>query len=207
MAKLFNRAKVNTATVGTGTITLGAAVSAAFCTFAEAGVANGDKVTYIIEDGTNFEIGVGTYTSAGTTLSRDTVRLSKISGVAGTSKINLSGAAIVYIAPSKEDISEVIQTLTPAATIAWDMLNSRMAQVTLTASGLTFGAPTNMLPGSAILFVKQDGTGGRTVSWNAVFKWPGGVAPTLSTAPNATEVFSFVLDGTSLFGSYMMGLA
>src|SRR5262249_16471315 len=101
MAKLFNRAKVNTATVGTGTITLGAAVSAAFCTFAEAGVANGDKVTYIIEDGTNFEIGVGTYTSAGTTLSRDTVRLSKISGVAGTSKISLSGAAIVYIAPSK----------------------------------------------------------------------------------------------------------
>lgn len=206
MAKLFNRARVNTSTVGAGTITLGAAFSNAFCTFAEAGVANGDIVTYVIEDGADFEIGIGTYTSVGPTLSRDTVRLSKIGGTAGASKINLSGSAVVYIAPSQEDITEVIQTLTDGVTINWSMANSRMAQVTL-GGNRTMAAPTNMLPGSAILFVKQDATGGRTLTWNSAFKWPGGVAPALSSAANAVDVFSFVLDGTNLYGTYMMGLA
>lgn len=206
MAKLFNRAKVNTASTGAGTMTLGAAFSNAFCTFAEAGVANGDVVTYVIEDGNDFEIGVGTYSSAGTTLSRDTVRLSKIAGIAGTGKITLSGSATVYLSPSKEDLTEDVQALTDGVTINWSMLNSRLATVTL-AGNRTVSAPTNMVPGSAILFVKQDASGSRTLSWNAVFKWPGGVAPTLSTAANATDVFSFMLDGTNLYGTYMMGLA
>jgi len=206
MPKLFNRAKVNTATTGTGTVTLGAAFSNAFCTFAESGVANGDIVTYVIEDANDFEIGIGTYTSVGTTLSRDTVRLSKIAGAAGTSKINLSGTALVYLSPSKEDMTESNQTLTDGVTINWSMVNSRLATVTL-GGNRTMAAPTNMLPGSAILLVKQDATGGRTLTWNAVFKWPGGVAPTLSAAANATDVFSFVLDGTNLYGTYMNGLA
>jgi hypothetical protein len=206
MPKLFNRAKVNTATTGAGTMALGAAFTNAFCTFAEAGVINNDIVTYVIEDGNDFEIGIGTYTAAGTTLSRDTVRLSKIAGTAGTSKINLSGTAAVYLSPSKEDLSESNQTLTDGATINWSMANSRLATVTL-GGNRTLSAPTNMLPGSAILFVRQDATGSRTLTWNSVFKWPGGVAPSLSTAANATDVFSFVLDGTNLYGTYMNGLA
>lgn len=104
MTKLFNRVKVNTATAGTGTITLGSAYSNAFCTFAEAGVANADVVAYVIEDGTDFEVGIGTYTSAGTTLSRDTVRLSKIAGTAGTTKLTLSGSAVVHLDAAKEDL-------------------------------------------------------------------------------------------------------
>lgn len=107
MAKFFNRAKVNSATTGTGTLTLGAAVSSAFCTFAEAGAADGDAVAYVIEDGNDFEIGVGTYTASGTTLSRTTVRLSKISGTSGTTKINCSGAQVVYLSPAKEDLISV----------------------------------------------------------------------------------------------------
>lgn len=207
MPKVFNRVKMTVSgTPGTGTITLGTAVSNAFCTFAEAGVSNGDKVTYVIEDGTDFEIGAGTYTTSGTTLSRDTVRISKIGGTVGTSKLNLTSAAIVFIAPGKEDVQEVVQTLTDGATISWDMLNSRMATVTL-AGNRTVAAPTNMLPGSALLFVRQDATGSRTLTWNSVFKWPGGVAPALSTAANAVDVFSFVLDGTNLYGTYMNALA
>jgi hypothetical protein len=103
-ALLANRVKVNTATTGTGTVTLGAASSNAFCTFAEAGIANGNVVSYLIEEGTDFEIGRGTYTSAGTTLSRDTVLLSKIGGTAGTSKMNLGGVAVVSITAPKEDL-------------------------------------------------------------------------------------------------------
>lgn len=107
MAKLFNRARMTTATVGTGTIALGAAVSNAFLTFAESGVANGDVVAYVIEDGADFESGIGTYTTAGTTLSRTTVRVSKIAGAAGTAKINLSGTATVFLSPAKEDLLSI----------------------------------------------------------------------------------------------------
>lgn len=104
MTTLYNRARVNTATAGTGTMTLGAATSNAFFTFAEAGVPDATVVSYVIEDGSDVEIGSGTYTVAGTTLSRTTVTASKIAGVAGTTKLTLSGSAIVYIDALARDI-------------------------------------------------------------------------------------------------------
>jgi hypothetical protein len=95
---------MTTATAGTGTITLGSAV-AGYLTFAEAGVANADTVSYVIIDGNDFEIGTGTYTSSGTTMSRDTVIVSKIGGVAGTTKITLSGTAEVFLSPNEADLA------------------------------------------------------------------------------------------------------
>jgi hypothetical protein len=96
MAALLNRARMTTATTGTGTVTLGSAVTG-YASFAEAGAVNATVYSYCIEDGDDFEIGVGTYTSSGTTFSRDTVTLSKIGGTSGTSKINLSGTAEIFI--------------------------------------------------------------------------------------------------------------
>jgi hypothetical protein len=89
---------MTTATTGTGTITLGSAVSG-YLTFALAGVTNGTVVSYGIKDGANSEVGTGTYTSSGTTLSR-TVTVSTNSN----SAINLSGTAEVYITARAEDI-------------------------------------------------------------------------------------------------------
>jgi len=85
-------------------MTLGSASSNAFTTFAEAGVADAATVTYCIEDGTDFEIGTGVYTSSGTTLTRATVLISKIAGTSGTTKINLSGGATVRVIYAKEDV-------------------------------------------------------------------------------------------------------
>lgn len=111
MAKFYDRAWMSTATAGTGTLTLGTARTGYF-TFAEAGVANGDTVSYVIEDGDDFEIGTGVYTSAGTTLTRASVTASKIAGVAGTSKINLSGNANVFITARKADLLSVSESQT-----------------------------------------------------------------------------------------------
>ncbi len=102
MPLLTNRAKVATSTTGTGTITLGT-VSDGYQTFANSGVSDGDVVRYVIEDGNDWEIGTGTYTSSGTTLSR-TVEESSNSG----SAINLTGNAVVFIGASSRDFSRMM---------------------------------------------------------------------------------------------------
>lgn len=104
MSVALNRARMTTSTTGTGTVTLGSA-TVGHATFAEAGAVDATQYSYCIEDGNDFEIGYGTYTSSGTTFSRDTVVLSKISGTAGTSKINLSGSAEIFITALGEDIA------------------------------------------------------------------------------------------------------
>jgi len=101
MAKLFNRAKMNTATTGAGTVTLVTAETG-FQTFADAGVANSDVVQYVIEDGSSWEIGTGTYSSSGTTLTRSP---SESSG--GGSALSLSGSAKVSITVIADDFKRL----------------------------------------------------------------------------------------------------
>ena len=102
MAKLFNRARMTVTSTGTGTLTLGTNVSL-YQTFASAGVSNGDVVSYTIEDGLNWEIGTGTYTSSGTTLSR-TVTQSFNGTTYGTSAISVTSAAQVFVTALAVDL-------------------------------------------------------------------------------------------------------
>ena len=62
----------------------------------------------------------------------------------------------------------------------------------------TFTATTN--PCNILLMLVQDGTGSRTATWPATVKWPGGTAPTLTTAANAIDIIGFYFDGTNYFG-------
>lgn len=74
-----DRVKETTTTVGTGTYTLAGAASG-YQSFSVVG--NGNTTTYAVTDGTNWEVGIGTYTSSGTTLSRDTILESSNAGSA-----------------------------------------------------------------------------------------------------------------------------
>jgi len=65
-----DRVKETTTTTGTGTLTLAGALNG-FDAFSEIG--DGNNTYYACTDGTDFEVGIGTYTLSGTTLSRDTV--------------------------------------------------------------------------------------------------------------------------------------
>lgn len=94
------------------------------------------------------------------------------------------------------------QILTDGATINWDTSLGSVATVTLGGNRI-IAAPTNLKIGSYILHIIQDGSGNRTVTWNSVFKWPAGVAPVLTTTGNRRDLFSFVCDGTNLYGSYL----
>ena len=63
------------------------------------------------------------------------------------------------------------------------------------------GAPSNLVSGFTFILVVQLSCGGsNALTYNAVYKWPGGTAPTLSTANNAIDILTFVSDGTNMYG-------
>lgn len=88
-------------------------------------------------------------------------------------------------------------TLTYGATINWDLEGINKSYVELTGDA-TLAAPTNMEDKVYILTIEQDATGSRTLSYNSVYKFPGGVAPTLSTDANARDKLTCDCNGTIL---------
>jgi len=87
---VYDRVQESTATTGTGSITLGGAVTG-YQSFAVVG--NGNLVYYTILNGNAWEVGIGTYSTTGPTLARTTV-LSNSNG--NTSPISLSGSSFVW---------------------------------------------------------------------------------------------------------------
>ena len=89
-------------------------------------------------------------------------------------------------------------SLTFDATQDWDLAANQVCDLTLTAN-TTFDAPTNMKDGGFYsITLIQDGTGSRTASWNSVFKWAAGTAPTLTTTASAKDIVVFRSDGTNM---------
>lgn len=153
MPKLVDRAKMTTATTGTGTVTLGSA-SAGFQTFAAAGVTDGNVVRYTIEDGNNWEVGSGTYTASGTTLSRTPSQSSS-----GGATINLSGSAIVYVTVAAVDLQELV---TFAETFTLPVSDGTNGQV-LTTNG-----------SGTLTFTTVSGGGGGAVGFEQMLMLMGG---------------------------------
>jgi len=87
-------------------------------------------------------------------------------------------------------------TLTFDATQDWDVRASPVAKVTLTAN-VTFDAPSNPTTGQYISIVCiQDGTGSRTIAWNAVFEFADDTAPTATTTASKGDMFTFRYNGS-----------
>jgi hypothetical protein len=103
-----DRVQETTTTTGTGTLILAGAVPG-FQSFSAIGNAN--TCIYALEDanGSGWEVGVGTYTSSGTTLARTTVLASSNSGSAITLS---SGTHKVYVTADADIISEIYKIKT-----------------------------------------------------------------------------------------------
>ena len=87
-------------------------------------------------------------------------------------------------------------TLTDASTISWNVLTSPVAKVTLGANR-TLGAATGGQAGQFVsLLIIQDGTGSRTVTFNAVYEFTGDTAPTLTTTADKGDLFVFRYNGS-----------
>ena len=91
-----------------------------------------------------------------------------------------------------------ITALSDGSTITIDMATACHHSVTL-GGNRTFAAPSNQVVGqSGSIFITQDGTGSRTASFNAAFKFVGGTAPTLSTAAAAIDRIDYIIKASSV---------
>jgi hypothetical protein len=90
---LADRVQETTTTTGTGTVTLAGAVTG-YQTFAAVG--DGNSTYYTIAGGTEWEVGIGTYTASGTTLSRTTVISSSNSGSLVTFSAGSKNVFVTY---------------------------------------------------------------------------------------------------------------
>jgi hypothetical protein len=201
---LKDRVKETSTTAGTGTITL-AGASVGFQSFSAIG--NGNTTYYAIVDSTagTWEVGIGTYTSSGTTLSRDTVLSSSNSGSLVTFSSNSKDVFVTY--PSEKSVYEdasnvVVQqsfgaiTATSAAlttgTISTtpasgtDLVNKTYVD-TIAAASLHYHSP---------VYVEVPNTTGNL---NATYNQPGGAGVGVgATLTNAGTQAAFTADGIAV---------
>ena len=84
-----------------------------------------------------------------------------------------------------------------AANVALDFANAQMFSITL-GTNSNLNRPSNLTVGqSGTIFVVQDGTGSRTLSYSSVFDFVGGEAPTLTTTASAVDRIDYVVRTTS----------
>jgi len=111
-----------------------------------------------------------------------------------TTALTASDIADDLITSAKLNYSE--STLTDQATVTWDASTQDVCKLTL-GGNRTMAAPTNNTTGQFIsILVIQDGTGSRTLTWNAVFEFATDTAPTLTTTASLGDVFVFRYNGS-----------
>ena len=87
-------------------------------------------------------------------------------------------------------------TLTDGSSIDWNVLTSPVAKVTL-AGNRTLNAATGAQAGQFVsLLIIQDGTGSRTVTFNAAYEFKDDTAPTLTTTASKGDLFVFRYNGS-----------
>lgn len=141
MGLLLNRAKVSTATTGTGAVTLGAAVTP-FQSWSAAGAAAGNWYDYLIEDGPQWEMGVGLYN--GTTLTRGGPGVDPWFSSSSGALISLGGTATVACVANKDTLAAGNLFMPPLAssftTVSGDANSPTLTNST--SQGLIFNAGT-----------------------------------------------------------------
>jgi hypothetical protein len=144
------------------------------------GLVQADFTKLAAVDATAAEINYSDLTTLGTTAA------SKVFTADANNLTTVSGA-----------VANVEDELTDGATITWDVIASPVAKVTL-AGNRTLSAPSGTTPiaGQFVsLLIIQDGTGGRTITWNAAYEFAADTAPTLTATASLGDLFTFRYNG------------
>jgi hypothetical protein len=125
-------------------------------------------------------------------------------GITDFSTITGTGSAVLNNTPAITNPTVTNYVETPYAAnsstaITLNLANGTVQIITLTGN-CTITMPTAVSGKSFIMFLKQDATGGRTVTWSTVV-WPNATAPTITSTASRQDIYSFFSDGTSWFGT------
>ena len=93
------------------------------------------------------------------------------------------------------------QALTSAATVSWNANTAQVATLTLGHNATIANATNHQSGGVYIMRVTQN-TSPKTLAWSTGYKWPGNTAPVMTATGGAIDVFTFVSDGTYMYGSF-----
>lgn len=119
-------------------------------------------------------------------------------GTAATKNTGTSGGVVPLLNAQNQwsgQQTSPLQTLTDAANIAWDVSTKQKAKVTL-GGNRTMDAVSNAVEGTSyFIWVIQDGTGSRTVTWTTSgagsFDFGADGAPTLTTTASKADLLCF----------------
>lgn len=100
--------------------------------------------------------------------------------------------------PTITNYTETTYTANTSTAITVSLSNGTVQILTLT-DNCTLTMPTAGAGKSFIIFLRQDATGSRSVTWSTV-KWAGGTAPTITSTASKQDIFSFFSDGTNWYG-------
>ena len=122
----------------------------------------------------------------------------------GTAKWNNTGLTGKAALPTGGGVETLNALGSGSGTRAINLASGNVVSATLTGNvTFTFSGATAGTACSFGLYLTQDATGSRTVTWPASVKWAGGTAPTLSTAASSVDilVFETINGGTTWYGS------
>jgi FtsP/CotA-like multicopper oxidase with cupredoxin domain len=100
--------------------------------------------------------------------------------------------------PTVTNYVETPYSANSSTAITLALTNGTVQIITLTGNA-TITMPTATSGKSFIMYLKQDATGSRTVTWSTV-KWAGGTAPTITSTASRQDILSFFADGTNWYG-------
>lgn len=98
------------------------------------------------------------------------------------------------------DYKEKVNTANSSSAYTINLSDGTIQFITLTAN-CTFTFPTVTAGKSFMLFLKQDATGGRTVTWPATVEWPFNIDPTITSTANRIDKYVFTAVGSKWYGS------
>jgi hypothetical protein len=186
---------IPTLTAGTTTSTAANITNGTVQTFT-ASTANISQGSAILTQGTIATLNstTGTIGNFSTTLVGD-LTISTGSATVGT-RVAVVNTAQEYTAAHNFNAT----TLVSGNSIAWNLQTNQVTRLVLSTNG-TMADATNKVDGATYILLVTQGTGSNTLDWNATYKWPNGTKPTLTTGSAKSDIFTFISDGTSLFGA------
>lgn len=214
---LKDRVKETSTTAGTGALTLAGAASG-YQSFSVIGDGNTTYYTIVDSTANTWEVGIGTYTASGTTLSRDTILESSSGGSAVSFASNSKDVFVTYPAEKAvaTDATQTLDNKTINGALLYDGYTEEVYAVsgttpalsptngtvqTWTLSGASTPTAGTWAEGQSITLMVDDGTA-YTITWTSLavtWKTGGGSAPTLNTTGYTAITLWKV--GTTIFGA------